>query len=268
MDRNKYTRNILIALIGIASIILGVMFANLTYQFTKRNSETQVEKNDTEDIAIEETAITESAEPELYETCVLISTDKDIILNNSDLLEKNGYPVKINETQRANKLIFSLIIDKQLPKEDAILLGEEIKEKFQVIRSYWVEEVSDKMDNHQESAIESVTKDIESEPDETESTQPPQENLQTETSDKKDDGTLYDIQIMANTDPEKINTTKQFLEAEGYRLKIVEFKKDGITYYRLRLAQSYNLKVANTLGEELKQNFKFINSYWLDKIVK
>ncbi|MFC1887573.1 hypothetical protein ACFLYK_02060 [Candidatus Cloacimonadota bacterium] len=266
MDSNKYTRNVIILMIGIASIILGMLFANLAHQITEKNKhntpENIEEVSQTEEV--EENRV-ETSEPELYETCVLISTDKDIVLNNSYLLEQHGYPVKIAESQRANKLIFSLIVDKQIPKEDAILLGEEIKAKFQDIRSYWIEEVMDETENEQE--IDGYV-ETETFPTGSEGTEPIVKDTEYETPLPKDEGVRYEIQLMANTDLDKINTTKQFLEEEGYRLKIIDFEKDGITYHRLRLANAYSLEDANTIGEELKQNFKFVNSYWLDKIIK
>jgi len=63
-------------------------------------------------------------------------------MNNKDVLENNGYLVRIKESKRANKLIFSLIIDKQFSKEEAILIGEEVKERFPLITTYWVEKIS------------------------------------------------------------------------------------------------------------------------------
>jgi len=145
MEGNKYTTNILIILIGLASIILGVMLANLAFQISgRKNASPEVDEYSANEVNNSKTIADEMESrknTDKYETCILISTDKNLILNNKETLEERGYPVKIKESQRANKLIFSLIIDKQLLKEDAILLGEEIKANFPDITSYWVEKI-------------------------------------------------------------------------------------------------------------------------------
>ncbi len=262
MEDNKYTRNILILLIGVASIVLALMFANITYQLSNKRAEAK--KSDS--LSVEAGAgqlaadSTTASAAELYETCVMISTDKNIVLNNKELMSLNGFPVKIKESKRANKLIYSLIIDKQLTREDAILLGEEIKDKYDEIHSYWIEKISDGKSEEiseeflaEETTEPEISKDVEEKP-----LTPP----------VRPDVIRYEIQIMANTELEKIETTKQFLESEGYKLKVIEFNKDGTTYYRLRLVDPYSKAEADLVGSKLKKNYKFINSYWLDKIVE
>jgi hypothetical protein len=266
MVDNKYTRNILIIVVGLAIVILAIVIANITYRLVARRSIVEEpimsETSDPTEIQTEE--LSAPAEADLYETCVLISTDKNIVLNNRELLSLNGYPVKIKESQRANKLIFSLIIDKQLSREDAILLGEEIKDKFSEINSYWIERVAEKAFADQSEIL--TPEDQSSVKATTGSDTTVDIGFKTPLSQDKAKGIKYEVQIMANTDLEKITATKQFLESEGYKIKIVEFVKNGLTYYRLRLAENYSQSEAELIGSELKQNYKFINSYWLDKV--
>lgn len=267
MFDNKYTRNILILLIGIAFVILAIIIANFVYQIlsSKTADETLPEAETVDTLTIETEEITDTKKEELYETCVLISTDKNIILNNRETLSLNGYPVKVKESKRANKLIFSLIIDKQLPREDAILMGEELKDKFVEIRSYWIEKVTPVTDKESPDTVTSIeqTPTINdsgfSDPD-------TQRGDKIPIAPEYTEGIRYEVQIMANTDLGKITATKEFLESEGYKVKIVEFVKNGLTYYRLRLDADYGKVEAELIGSELKDNYQFINSYWLDKL--
>ena len=267
MVDNKYTRNILIALVGIAIVILAIIVANITYRLLTRRTviEETVSPQISDSTELHTEDLPDSSKAELYETCVLISTDKNIVLNNRELLSLNGYSVKIKESQRANKLIFSLFIDKQLSREDAILLGEEIKDKYREISSYWIEKVAEEPFTEQPGTSSSDEQATSLQATNgSDSTAVIAEKFQLLTEEK--DGIKYEVQIMANTDLEKITATQQFLESEGYKIKIVEFIKNGLTYYRLRLVDSYNKSEAELIGSELKQNYKFINSYWLERV--
>ncbi|KQC11134.1 MAG: hypothetical protein APR54_11250 [Candidatus Cloacimonas sp. SDB] len=276
MEGNKYTTNILIILIGLASIILGVMLANLAFQISgRKNASPEVDEYSANEVNNSKTIADEMesrTNTDKYETCVLISTDENLIINSKETLEERGYPVKIKESQRANKLIFSLFIDKQLLKEDAILLGEEIKANFPDITSYWVEKISDSefLSDHsaEDLSEESVTTEELPEifEEKTDTTEPSLD--ETSQITKNDIDSVYEVQLLANTDLDKVEAVKMLLESEGYRLKIIDFEKDGVIYYRLRLAEAFTLDKAKITGEELKEKFNFIQNYWIDKKVK
>jgi len=266
MDRTKITTFILILLIGVSSIILGIMFANIKHYFTGDNVST-MEMDREDDPVSEENVVVIPDIPELFETCILISIDKNSILNNKDALENNGYSVRIKESKRANKLIYSLIIDKQSSKEDAILIGEEIKEKFPSISTYWVEKISE-TEEYIDDLITEVSTGIEPEEEIVELSGSDREEIPEEIREipvERSSGTKYEVQILANTDIDKVEAVKMLLETEGYKLKIIEYPSKGEIYYRLRLAEAFTLDEGKRVGEELKRNFKFISNYWLDK---
>jgi len=263
MDKIKIKTVILIVVVGISSIILGIIFANITH-FISGKSKNVIQETSLDPEAPKDTILTENqlkepaAGPDLYETCILISTDRNIIMNNKDVLENNGYLVRIKESKRANKLIFSLIIDKQFSKEDAILIGEEVKERFPLITTYWVEKISGIEAAPEELFTENIKDNDRSENfDEIEA---PGEIEEEKAAVEK-----YEVQILANTDMDRVEAVKMLLETEGYKLKILEFKNNGITYYRLRLAGEFSLDEGKRIGEELMQKFKFLDKYWLDK---
>jgi hypothetical protein len=276
MEGNKYTTNILIILIGLASIILGVMLANLAFQISgRKNASPEVDEYSANEVNNSKTIADEMESrknTDKYETCILISTDKNLILNNKETLEERGYPVKIKKSQRANKLIFSLIIDKQLLKEDAILLGEEIKANFPDITSYWVEKISDSefLSDHSAEDLPEESVPTEQLPEIfQEKTDTTESSFDEPDQVSKDDiDNVYEVQLLANTDLDKVEAVKMLLESEGYRLKIIDFEKDGVIYYRLRLAEAFTLDKAKITGEELKEKYKFIQNYWIDKKVK
>jgi len=167
------------------------------------------------------------------------------VLNCKEKLEYNGYELRINESQRANKLIFSLIVNKEFNKGDAILTGEEIKEKFPEITSYWVELVPGSKPGEKQQ----------------------REYLSYNNVTEPDNGELYEVQILSSNEIERINAVKMLLELDDYKTKVINFDNNGVPYYRLRLADTYTMSEGKRMGEELKLKFKFITSYWLDKAV-
>jgi len=267
MNRNNFTIIILIALIGVASIILGIMFATVTHSLSKEKGVVSTSISGTDSLSQQdEIARIDTPKVEaLYETYVLISTEREQVLNCKEKLEYNGYELRINESQRANKLIFSLIVNKEFNKGDAILTGEEIKEKFPEITSYWVELVPGS--KPETILAENGSEDqIETDPDEIGEKQQ-REYLSYNNVTEPDNGELYEVQILSSNEIERINAVKMLLELDDYKTKVINFDNNGVPYYRLRLADTYTMSEGKRMGEELKLKFKFITSYWLDKAV-
>lgn len=75
----------------------------------------------------------------------------------------------------------------------------------------------------------------------------------------------YQIQILAAKDKNKVVRLARKLENDNIPVNITNFSKNNKIWYRLRLANSYNLTQAKHIGEDLKKNYQEITSYWLDK---
>ncbi len=76
----------------------------------------------------------------------------------------------------------------------------------------------------------------------------------------------YAVQIISLTNYDKILKIKRDLADEGYETELTTFNKNGKIFYRLRLKEKYTKKYAEKMGKEVKNKFKFINSYWIQKI--
>ncbi len=76
----------------------------------------------------------------------------------------------------------------------------------------------------------------------------------------------YSVQIISLTNYDKILSIKRKLSDEGYETELSTINKDGKIFYRLRLKETYTKSYAKKMGEEVKNNFKFITGYWIQKI--
>ncbi|MCD6101658.1 MAG: SPOR domain-containing protein [Candidatus Cloacimonetes bacterium] len=77
---------------------------------------------------------------------------------------------------------------------------------------------------------------------------------------------VFELQVVAVKDYSKINIEKNKLAQYGYNTKITTIKKDGETFYRLRLDGLYTYSEATKLGEKLKDQFPSIHEYWVQKV--
>lgn len=272
---SKFTIIVLIILIGILSIVLGVMFGRLTHQFSSNHDEEtkiveieqtdtiKTEKNDIKEIDPEETN-------ELYKTYLMISIDRNVILHNKKVLDKYGYNSSIIQTKRGEKKIFSLVLDGEYSKPEAQLLGEEIKEKFPTINTYWLEEIS----KEQKAIVVNESVDIKQKKDEIVEKKEIKKEIKPEIKKPKPKAetpikqNLYRVQLLANTNKKAIEIKRDILKSNGYETIVSTTVRDGVTFYRLRLDGKYTEKDAKEMGEKVKAQFDFIDGFWLDKIIK
>jgi len=77
---------------------------------------------------------------------------------------------------------------------------------------------------------------------------------------------VFELQVVAVKDYSRINIEKNKLAQYGYNTKITTIKKDGETFYRLRLDGLYTYSEATKLGEKLKDQFPSIHEYWVQKV--
>jgi cell division septation protein DedD len=76
-----------------------------------------------------------------YEVQLLSLKDHSRVLLQQEILKNHGYETKILETYKDGQLLYRLRLKERYTKEEATVLGEEIKAKFSAITSYWVQKV-------------------------------------------------------------------------------------------------------------------------------
>jgi cell division protein FtsN len=76
----------------------------------------------------------------------------------------------------------------------------------------------------------------------------------------------YELQLVARKDYTRVEIEKKRLEKYGYNVKISTTKKNGETYYRLRLLGLYTPSQAKKVGDEIKKQFPSIEDYWIQKV--
>ena len=262
---NKYSMVILIIVIGLLVIVLGIMFGKITHKFSIKNLEQQykTDSNLTVEMEEEKYKITSdsvktiplevSKREGLYKVQLLLSIDYEVILDHKLVLDEYGYDTRIDESKRGDKTIYYLYLEGEYPESRAEVLGDEIKEKFPTLGNYWLEKVEIEEELVQLDEVEM----------EIEVTEPEKRIKETGKI-----GIEYELQLLANTDLSKVEERKQILEELGYKAKITTTEKDGITFYRLRLEATFSLEEGKVIGEALKEQFDFIEGYWLDRVRK
>ncbi|MEA2103421.1 MAG: SPOR domain-containing protein [Candidatus Cloacimonadota bacterium] len=76
----------------------------------------------------------------------------------------------------------------------------------------------------------------------------------------------YELQLVARKDYSRVEIEKRRLEKYGYNVKISNTKKNGETYYRLRLVGLYTPSQAKKVGDKIKKQFPSIEDYWIQKV--
>lgn len=272
---NKYSMVILIIVTGLLVIVLGIIFGKITHKFSIKNLEQHYETDSNLTVEIEEekyeitidsvkTIPLEVSKGEgLYKVQLLLSIDYVVILNNKLVLDECGYDTRIDESERGDKTIYYLYLEGEYPESKAKFLGDEIKEKFPTLGNYWLEkvEIEEELVQLDELEIEKISEELKEV--EIEEIKPEMRIKETGKI-----GIEYELQLLANPDLSKVEEKKQILEELGYKAKITTTEKDGITFYRLRLEATFSLEEGKVIGEALKEQFDFIEGYWLDRVRK
>lgn len=158
-------------------------------------------------------------------------------------LERDGYKSKILTLTKGKNIIYRLRLRGLYSEAEGRRLGNEIVKKSPLISSFWLDEIKDGKSAGQ---IGSTI------------TQKPQATKQLPTSTGD-----YEIQILANTKRNYVEDKKRILESAGFKAKIVTTTKNGKTFYRLRLADSYSRSKATQIGNRLKKDIGFVSDFWV-----
>ncbi len=158
-------------------------------------------------------------------------------------LERDGYKSKILTLTKGKNIIYRLRLRGLYSETEGKRLGNEIVKKSSHVSSFWLDEIKDGKSVGQIGAtVKQKPKAIKTVP--------------ASTGD-------FEIQILANTKRNYVEDKKRTLEAAGYKAKIVTTSKNGKTFYRLRLANSYSRTKATQAGDRLKKDVRFVTDYWI-----
>ena len=180
-----------------------------------------------------------------FEIQLLASADYSRVEQIKINLEKLGYNTKILTITRGTKIIYRLRMRGLYSESKALTLGDKLIKDSRDIKEFWLDEIKEG---------KSVT------------TTAPIVRKEKQTKTKIDAGKKeYEIQILANRDRSTVEKRKRDLEQRGYKAKITYTVKNSTTFYRLRLADQYSQTQAVNMGEDLKKNIGFVQSYWIVK---
>ncbi|MEA3476307.1 MAG: tetratricopeptide repeat protein [Candidatus Cloacimonadota bacterium] len=83
---------------------------------------------------------------------------------------------------------------------------------------------------------------------------------------KNNEKNVFELQLISRKNLSKVEEAKNKIEQHGYKTKVSSVKKDGEIFYRLRLDSTYTKSEAVAIGKKIKEQFPFINSYWIEKL--
>ena len=159
-------------------------------------------------------------------------------------LERKGYKSKILTLTKGKNIIYRLRLRGLYSETEGNRLGNKIVKSSPNISSFWLDEIKNGKSIGQIGATVTQTP----------------KTTKTFTPSSSGD---YEIQILANTKRNFVEDKKKILEKSGYRAKIVTTTKNGKTFYRLRLTDSYSRSKAIKMGDKLKKDVRFVSDYWI-----
>jgi len=247
---------IIIAIVALI-IIVGFVIGTMTHKM-KNGTESEIVNIIEIDDEIPEQSTT--VREDLFSLQIMASSQYDNIKLLQEKLKQDNYETEISKLMRDNIIIYRLRLTGLYIKDNAVSLGEELKEKYEPIESYWLEEQTSGTASKQEmtKSQEIVSKkQVNTESD----------NESKFTKRKIEFGQECEVQLLASGDYAKIEEIKTELEAKGHKTKILTFTQEKSIIYRLRLRGLYSVEEGNKLGNEIIQISDNVSSFWLDEIV-
>ena len=156
-------------------------------------------------------------------------------------LAKKGYKTKILTHTEGQSIIYRLRLRGLYSIEEGNRLGNKVIKLSPNVSSFWLDEIK----NGKSVGQIGTTKKV---------------STKAKVAQSSGD---YEIQILANSKRSFVEEKKRILEKAGYPAKIVSTMKNGKTFYRLRLADSYSQSKAKKVGAKLKKDVRFVSDYWI-----
>ncbi|MCF7857939.1 MAG: SH3 domain-containing protein [Candidatus Cloacimonetes bacterium] len=249
-----------VALIIVVGFIIGTVAHNMKAETEKVTDQPKVEKHQ------------ETLQPEfeeLFSLQIMASSKYDNLKDLQEKLQTAKYDTEISKLMREGSIIYRLRLKGLYNEHDAIELGEELKNKYKSIESYWLEEQQTRLAKTKNNNVEikDRTRPISSSASVQQKINTGYEEDIEITKQKVDFGTECEVQILASSVYSKIEKVKTDLEELGYNTKIQTFTQGDKIIYRLRLRGLYEVEEGKRLGNEVVKTSPAISAFWLDKIV-
>ena len=244
-----------VALIIIIGFVIGTVTHNMKSESEEKKIEQPVIKEETTDLSL-------PVFEELFSLQIMASSKYDNIKHLQDKLKQENYETEISKLMRDGTILYRLRLTGLYNEDDAIGLGEELKEKFRAIEGYWLEEQKTRTASTfaKEEKIKPVVISKK------ESVKPEYEKEIKITKTKIEFGKECEVQLLASSNYAKVEQIKVDLERKGFKTKILTFTKGQSIIYRLRLRGLYSETEGKKLGNEIIKLSSNISSFWLDEI--
>ncbi len=259
---------LIIVIIGVVAIIAVVAFVIASIAHNYSEVEMQAEQQMQE----------KSNLPELNQNMFILqlfsSKNYSRIEHQKQKLEKAGYNMIVTKTMKDNKILYRLRLEGLYGKNEALAIGEEIKQKFPSIQNYWLDQIGTEESVSEHIAEQNLVEEVEdSEVAQDQQIQQPSEtNQQTEQQQTtyqpitQTSGKQYEVQLMASSNYAKIEEAKVALSRLGYATKILNLREGKKIVYRLRLRDMYSKSQGKALGDKIIKESPLISGYWLDEM--
>ncbi len=156
-------------------------------------------------------------------------------------LARKGYKTKILTHTEGQSIIYRLRLRGLYSIEEGNRLGNEVIKLSPNVSAFWLDEIKDGKSVGQIGTTKTTT-------------------AKAKVAQSSGD---YEIQILANSKRSFVEEKKRILDKAGYRAKINSTTKNGKTFYRLRLADSYTHSKAKKVGAKLKKDVRFVSECWI-----
>ena len=191
-------------------------------------------------------------------------------------LERKGQNTRITKLKRDGEIIYRLRAGDLLPEDEAIALGEQLKQDFSEIDGYWLEEQAGfvqapKRETEFDQFVEETEKpekvsdNVAEESVATNTEVEPPEAMPKTTPSQANGDKNFEIQILASSDYDAIIRHQEYLDKQGFPNKVLKLVVDGKTIYRLRLQERLNQSEAVALGKKLISETYF-KDFWLQDL--
>ena len=269
---------ILISLIVTVIIIIGYVVGNIRHQLDDGIS-------DEVNSVLSEDNIPNSVNRTQFALQLFASSNYSKVNRLKKKLRSHGQKSKITKLKRNGEIIYRLRVEELLPEDEAIALGEQLKNTFASIDGYWLEEQASyaQVDLEKNNVVEKIDKTViekkievsedipekkiidDKKNDDTPKMEKEEVKLKTKSVKPLDGGKLFEIQLLASSNYKGITAKKQYLEKKGYPAKILKVIINGKTIYRLRLQERFSEEKAITIGKKLVATTTF-KDFWLQDL--
>lgn len=218
---------LIIVIIGIVAIIavVGFVIASIAHNYSE--AEMQAEQQMQESNSMPE------LNQDMFILQLFASKNYSRIEHQKQKLEKAGYNTIVTKTMKENEILYRLRLEGLYGKNEALAIGDEIKQKFPSIQNFWIDQIGTEESVSEHIAEQNLVEEVDdSEVTQDQQTEQPdvtiQQSQQQQTTNQpvtQNSGKQYEVQLMASSNYAKIEEAKAALSRLGYSTKILNLQE-------------------------------------------